>query len=140
MGETLFHGPPYVHKGLHTKNQLFIWARSASIDQWNRESDSLGKVNCGARKVNSWHFESGISKSMPRGSYMWNLIKVGSWIHHLIRNWKSYLIWKWLTFHLGQVFMIVALTLSPFCIKIKAPFENFSNMKVVPLVPSFLEI
>jgi hypothetical protein len=36
--------------------------------------------------------------------------------------------------------MIVALTLSPFSIKIKAPFENFSNMKVVPLVPSFLEI
>ena len=96
------------------------------------------KSTLDARKVNSWHFESGISKSMPRGSYMWNLIKVGSWIHHLIRNWKSYLIWKWLTFHLGQVFMIVAPTLSPFSIKIKAPFENFSNMNVVPLVPSFL--
>jgi hypothetical protein len=33
-----------------------------------------------------------------------------------------------------------ALTLIPFSIKIKAPFETFSNIKVVPLVPSLLEI
>ena len=37
-------------------------------------------------------------------------------------------------------FMVFAPTLSLYSTKMQAPFENFSNMKVVPLVPRFLEI